>query len=329
MPARLTVEGGLASPRVCDLEEGNVVSLGRNRDSTIVLQDRHASRRHARVSCINGGWRINDLETTNGTRLDGKPVAFEAPLTDGQVIAIGDVRLRFTFARSSREEADEPHLVAASAEDSSDTTLFHADELTALFGYMNGSLSETMPHGLVTLALQVALRQTRADMVGFLSLDSENPELRLLLPVQAQVDRRLSHQLTQRVLREGRSVWLCAPQSGELESDSLSDFHDAICVPLRTSSPAGDTAIEAPLGALHVYRTNRAFSERDVRFVEALAGSLAATLQVLRGRHAWRPTTPACASTPRRPRTNWSAAGRRCPISGSRSAVWPTRPARC
>jgi DNA-binding NtrC family response regulator len=292
----LTVESGLASPRVCDLDDGAIVSLGRNRDSTIVLQDRHASRRHARVFCTNGIWHIADQETTNGTRLNGAPVFGEMRLLDGQVITIGDVRVRFTLARSAQEPtrapvvnafpADEPDLVAAPALDCGEATLFQADELTALFGFMNGSLTEATPRGLVTLALQASLRQTDADQAGFLSLDADNPELRLVLPAQSRVDFHLSHQLTQLVLRGGRSVWLGGPQANVPQSDSLSDFHDAVCVPLRASPPPGASAIEAPLGALHVYKKFRPFTDRQVRFMEVLAGSLAATLNVLRARCA-------------------------------------------
>jgi two-component system response regulator HydG len=286
MRARLIVESGLASPRVCDLDDSEVVSLGRNRDSTIVLQDKHASRRHARVFCVNNIWYICDQGTTNGTRIDGAPVVREVPLADGQLVSIGDVRLRFHIPRGEGEPADEPHMVNAPTMESSDTTLFQADELTALFRFMNSSLTEATPHGLVTQALQAILRQTGADLAGFLSLDAQNPELRLVLPAQAAVDQRLSHHLTQQVLREGRSVWLCSPDANRVESDSLSDFHDAICIPLRASPPPNATAIEAPLGSLHVYKTTRPFTERQVRFVEVLAGSLAATLHVLRARCA-------------------------------------------
>jgi transcriptional regulator with GAF, ATPase, and Fis domain len=284
MRVRLTVESGLASPRVTELDESTGATLGRNRDSTIVLQDRHASRRHARLSFAKGVWHISDLETTNGTRVDGTPVVGEVLLCDGQVISIGEVRLR--FAARPTEEIDEPHLITATPLDSSEPTLFQADELTALFRFMNASLSEATPHGLVTLALQTVLRQTGAEMAGFLSLDSDKPELRLVLPAQATVDRNLSHHLTQKVLREGRCFWLCAAESSSLESDSLSDFHDAVCVPLQSSPSPGTSGSEAPLGALHVYKTTRPFTERQVRFIEVLAGSLASTLHVLRGRRA-------------------------------------------
>jgi DNA-binding NtrC family response regulator len=287
----LTVESGLAAPRVCELNDHTEVTLGRNRDCTIVLQDRLASRRHARIFPVNGVWCINDQETTNGTRVDGVVVVGDVPLSDGQVIAIGDVRIRFAGRPIARP--DEPHVVATPEDqDTGDSTAFEADELTALFRFMNNSLGEATPHGLVTLALETVLRQTGAEMAGFLSLDSENPELLVVLPAQARVDRHLSHHLTQKVLRDGRRAWLGAPDAGPMESDSLSEFHDAVCVPLYANVPAGagtgsgTSVIEAPLGALHVYKTSRPFSERQVRFVDVLAGSLSSTLHVLRARRA-------------------------------------------
>jgi two-component system, NtrC family, response regulator HydG len=51
-------------------------------------------------------------------------------------------------------------------------------------------------------------------------------------------------------------------------------FTDAICVPLRAEG--------APFGALHVYRSPNAFSEREVRFCEMVAGYLANVLARLR-----------------------------------------------
>src|SRR5947209_6167874 len=105
MRARLTLESGLASPRVFDLDDSrHVVHLGRNRENTIVLQDRHASRWHARLYLSNGRWILVDQETTNGTRLDDQPITGEARLADGQVIGIGEVRMRFQLADPIVEE---------------------------------------------------------------------------------------------------------------------------------------------------------------------------------------------------------------------------------
>ena len=61
--------------------------------------------------------------------------------------------------------------------------------------------AETTPNRLVNLALETLLRQTGAELAGFLSLD-EAPELRLVLPAQAPFDCQLSRRLTQQEWQE-------------------------------------------------------------------------------------------------------------------------------
>jgi Nif-specific regulatory protein len=278
MRARLIVESGVASPRVCELGDNDVVLLGRSRENTILLQDRHASRSHARVFVRDGCFFIGHQETTNGTKVDGRNVECDTPLADGQLITIGEVQIRFLVMAD--EPPDEPSVVDAGDLDPGDSTLFQADELTALMRFMNEPLAEATPHRLVNRALEIALVQTGADLAGFLGLEPGDPELHLVVPAQASLDRNLSQRLTQEVLRGRSSIWLCAPGSQSPHSDSLSDFHDALCIPLRAG------AGELPLGALHVYKTTRPFSERQVRFCEVLAGNLGSALQVLRSRRA-------------------------------------------
>jgi Nif-specific regulatory protein len=288
----LTVEQGDALPRVFDLKENATIRLGRNRSCTIVLGDRFASREHAEIFFEAGCWKVRDCNTTNGTRLNGQRLGRALTLENGYVIAIGDVRVRFNtqvFKESTDElpafGAPEPEPVVLAPErpgDSATTTALHADELTTLFAFMRDSLREPTPHGLVALALECAQRQTQALFAGYLSLDLEDPQLRLVYPPQAAVDVPLSKQLTKVTQREGRSVWLSHSRDGDLESDSLLNFHDALCVPLRAGQDPGSPL----LGALHVYKKHRTFAERDLHFCEVLAGCLAGTLHTLRARRA-------------------------------------------
>jgi DNA-binding NtrC family response regulator len=297
MRARLIVETGAATPQVSELLSQQTICLGRNSRNNIVLDDPHASRSHAEIYCDGNRWYVRDCETTNGTRINGVRIQKPMQLENNHVISIGDARLRFTLDSSNEGTAEipippeilnteeEPHVVASSGSEYSQTIL-QADELTALLNFMTATLSETTLHGLVTLALTALLKQTVANVAGFLSLDEEEPDFRLVLPAQAQVDAQLSRQLTQRVQREKRTVWLGSARQKGLDSDSLAAFRDAVCVPLGAgvASP-GDSATE-PLGALHLYKANRLFSEREVRFCEVLAGYLAGTLHVFRARRA-------------------------------------------
>lgn len=297
MRARLIVETGAATPQSSALTTGDTVRLGRNSKNDIVVDDPHASRWHAELYYDGTRWLVRDCGTTNGTKVNGVKIQIPTPMESNHVIGIGDTRLRFTLDSSAEGTAELPilnetretdkdiHLAAPGGNDFHQTIL-HADELTGLLQFMTASLAETTPHSLVNLALTTILRQTLANLAGFLSLDEEEPQFRLILPVQTQVDARLSRKLTQRVQRENRAVWLGSARSRSLDSDSLVGFRDALGIPLRVGHGGTDEGEPSSLGILHVYRNSQLFTEREVRFCEVLAGCLAGTLHLLRARRA-------------------------------------------
>ncbi|MGH7569344.1 MAG: FHA domain-containing protein [Gemmatimonadales bacterium] len=70
-----------------------VVRLGRDPASTIVFAGDAAqvvSARHAEIRHADGAWRLVDLGSRNGTYLNGRRIAADAPLQAGDVIALGD-----------------------------------------------------------------------------------------------------------------------------------------------------------------------------------------------------------------------------------------------
>jgi two-component system response regulator HydG len=298
MRARLIVESGAASPQSSDLSLGDTLRLGRNSKNDIVVDDPHASRWHAELYYDGAHWFVRDCDTTNGTKVNGVKIQKPTPLENNHVLGIGDVRMRLALDSSTEGTAELPVLIdprksgdaarsSASNGDSFDQTILHADELTAFLQFMNASLAETTPHGLMTLALTTILRQTLADVAGFLSLDeNDEPLFRVVLPAKAEVDTHLSRKLTHLVQRENRSVWLGADRRRKVDSESLVGFRDAIGIPLRIVRAAAEEDGVESLGTLHVYKTSRIFGERDMRFCEVLAGYLAGTLHVLRARRA-------------------------------------------
>jgi pSer/pThr/pTyr-binding forkhead associated (FHA) protein len=73
-------------------------TLGRSRDSDVVIADERASRQHAIIElrAIPQGqeWVISDLSSANGTFVNGERVRARV-LRRGDEICIGDTRLRF------------------------------------------------------------------------------------------------------------------------------------------------------------------------------------------------------------------------------------------
>jgi two-component system, NtrC family, response regulator HydG len=94
MRARLTVETGDASPPVLDLSPTTPATLGRSRDSSLVIKDDLASRLHAKIYYEDSRWYVRDFGL-NGTRVGGAKVSGAIELADGAVVQIGDTRLRF------------------------------------------------------------------------------------------------------------------------------------------------------------------------------------------------------------------------------------------
>jgi hypothetical protein len=70
------------------------MTLGRAADNTIALPDTYASAYHARLDQHDGEWWLTDLDSRNGTRLNDVPIGKPVPLADGDVIGIGQMKLR-------------------------------------------------------------------------------------------------------------------------------------------------------------------------------------------------------------------------------------------
>jgi len=67
--------------------------IGRHRSCDVVLADPSVSRRHARVFFRDGSWVLQDLESTNGTVVNGVRVG-RCELRPGDRLLIGDQRLQ-------------------------------------------------------------------------------------------------------------------------------------------------------------------------------------------------------------------------------------------
>ena len=76
------VEKGSRALRGLHVDMLGPVIIGRSPSCTLVLDDSYASSRHARVFPKDGAWWLEDLGSTNGTMMDGRPVhgAVELPM---------------------------------------------------------------------------------------------------------------------------------------------------------------------------------------------------------------------------------------------------------
>jgi hypothetical protein len=71
------------------------VTLGRSRQCDVMLDDPNVSRTHAEIRPRGGSWVLNDLGSTNGSRLNGRKLDGSEVLKPGDEIELGTSRLTF------------------------------------------------------------------------------------------------------------------------------------------------------------------------------------------------------------------------------------------
>ena len=111
------------------------ITVGRSDGNTIVLSDdSQVSRVHAVVEQLAGSWSVRDVNSRNGTFLNGSRVSGEARLSAGDELRIGRTRIVLRADRT----ADDPGMTEAQAAPPT-LTPRERDVLIALFTPLTGS----------------------------------------------------------------------------------------------------------------------------------------------------------------------------------------------
>jgi DNA-binding NtrC family response regulator len=93
---------------VFPLLSGQTCTLGRASSNRIVLKDDLCSREHAEVRCDDGRWRVRDLDSLNGTRLNGAAVEGEHELAPNDELQLGHTRFLFVEDMASLPDLPQP-----------------------------------------------------------------------------------------------------------------------------------------------------------------------------------------------------------------------------
>jgi hypothetical protein len=101
--AFLIVEGKRHFPMTDD-----ELTIGRRLDNNLILEDRHVSRSHARLEVIKGQYVIVDLDSTAGSRVNGRLITRHT-LRPGDIISIAAVQLIYGEDPAGPPEATPPY----------------------------------------------------------------------------------------------------------------------------------------------------------------------------------------------------------------------------
>jgi hypothetical protein len=84
----------LPSGQRVDLSD-SVISVGRLPECTIAINDSNISRNHAEIRAGASSYLVVDLNSTNGTMVNGAKIVGEQSLSDGDIISFGSTHVRF------------------------------------------------------------------------------------------------------------------------------------------------------------------------------------------------------------------------------------------
>lgn len=84
----------------------DVCVLGRGADVDLQLDDPGVSRRHALLCIQDESLFVEDLESMNGTFVNGQAISSRVALREGDLLALGPCELRVSVAGSLRPSAD-------------------------------------------------------------------------------------------------------------------------------------------------------------------------------------------------------------------------------
>lgn len=89
MNEKLVFQSGLHAGKEFPLSNEEI-TIGRDPENTIVLDDVQISRVHLKIYRNNHEWFIEDLKSTNGTVLNGKALKKAQKLKNGDLVTLGE-----------------------------------------------------------------------------------------------------------------------------------------------------------------------------------------------------------------------------------------------
>jgi Nif-specific regulatory protein len=289
MNPRLAAIAGPLKGKSFTLDEDET-SIGRESASRICLGDPSVSRRHCIIKRVGEFFKINDLESLNGTFVNDVPVK-ERFLEHSDRVRVGDHTFSFLIhegdipSASSTVLLDESKIITgANTVQVRITDAFHlmARDLSAL---MKISTTINSVRGLKALQrqlLELIFEVVPADCGAILLVEDENfVDFSSIfgLDRQSGPDRtvRVSRTITDRVLREGVSILSNEVQASgafnEAESLISSRIQSLLCVPLML--------FDKPLGVIYLYASDplSRFDKDQMQLVTAIAGIAAVALK--------------------------------------------------
>ncbi len=91
-PINLLIQTSGESSQTLRFSQGDIL-IGRDPECEVILEDAAASARHARLSYHHNQWWLEDLQSTNGTKLNNETAQTATIVVNGDTIQCGQTVL--------------------------------------------------------------------------------------------------------------------------------------------------------------------------------------------------------------------------------------------
>lgn len=278
-------------------ESESLLRAGRLGTLEIVLDDSSVSRRHAEVRNVDNGWWVRDLDSTNGTYVNGVRLGNgERQLHSRDIVQFGKVAMMVEIVEASDTPSNagsDQILVEASTSSSWEEGFQRlafdrnhcpraGDQLLALLRAGHHLVTTESEDELLHSILNDAVSVLDAQRGAIVLADGPDGGLRLraLASGKGEAPGRFhfSKKLAQRSFGRGESILCCSVEDdAELKGAvSIADgaMASVLCVLLRTPRKR--------LGVLHLDRSywQKAFTEDDLHLADALAAHVSAGIEM-------------------------------------------------
>ncbi len=298
---KIVIQEGIQKGKIFHIDPPAECIIGRDKKCDICLRDNKSSRHHARIHFEQETPVLEDMGSTNGTKLNGKPV-FKILLHDNDEIQIGDTLLKISGLNETSPQDTSVQINEEGASTLIVSTLPHleADLLSgreSLSREINDLLQENAllkkiteisqmisqkkaPNGLIHSILELMQKTLKADNACLLVWSEKNKEwiIRSLSgSAQASKAVKISQTIIRQALNEGVTILSSDPLTDNRFDPSLSIISEGI-----SSALCSPILIEQQFKAiLFIDRRKKkeVFSSLDMRFAATIANLLGLYLE--------------------------------------------------
>jgi len=253
--SHLRIKKGKKAGKLYEIGEKSTI-IGRETTADIQIDDKAASREHAEVFKLGEMYFVRDLNSRNGTLVNGELIDEEL-LREGDVIQIGETEFAYEEKEVDAEEIteDSEDLMFDDAADLGSTVEFHLDEiakektaeatkevenLKTIYHIGKILSSEVSSTRLLDDILDIILRKVDADNVYIFTKEKDTGTFK---PIAKKVDPiagavKVSRTIIKKTINETRSIMTNNAMSDKRfesrDSIVMKKIRSVICTPLVT-----------------------------------------------------------------------------------------------